>query len=349
MIPPSSADEQHLPTLDWSAYARAPWRQSLFALLRRVDARSDAPAALGRTLRPAEEPVRLCQPALLTFAAGELAAITPPAQGLPAQISLRNFGLLGPNGPLPLAFTEYAWQRQHQHNDPCLTAFINLLQHRLMTLFYRAWANGQPCCSADRGDDRRFEQFIASLAGTRWAHRGQRDRAVCYLAGHLSRHPRSADGLCQLLEYLLQRPVTLLANQFHWLPIAHDQRLYLGGPARSDSVGGFGCLGNAMADRQTSFTLRIGPLPWADYRQFLPPAAGNPPGEVLGLLMQWVRGYAGPEYRWSLEPALAADAYRSCLLDGHFALGHACWLGHNPQQAARHDLRYCPDTAQDEE
>ena len=53
------------------------------------------------------------------------------------------FGLFGANGPLPLHLTEYAYGRQLQAGDPSFARFADIIHHRFLGLFHRAWAQAQ--------------------------------------------------------------------------------------------------------------------------------------------------------------------------------------------------------------
>jgi type VI secretion system protein ImpH len=64
--------------------------------------------------------------------------------GAPPRLMQRIFGLLGPNGALPLHLTEYARERAQHHGDPTFQRFLDTLTHRFALLFYRAWAEAQP-------------------------------------------------------------------------------------------------------------------------------------------------------------------------------------------------------------
>ncbi len=79
------------------------------------------------------------------------------------RLQVRLFGLLGPNGPLPLHITEYARERLRHANDPTLSRFLDLFHHRFLTLFYRAWAQAQPHVNRDRPRDDRFAVYVGSL------------------------------------------------------------------------------------------------------------------------------------------------------------------------------------------
>ncbi len=74
-------------------------------------------------------------------------------------------GLFGPDGPLPLHLTEYARDRQRNHNDPTLQRFIDLFHHRGLSLFYRAWADVRPTVSFDRPQRDRFGHYVGALIG----------------------------------------------------------------------------------------------------------------------------------------------------------------------------------------
>ena len=113
------------------------WRFDFFAALRLLEcARPDAPR-LGKAARARQEPLRLGQEPQLTFAAGSLASFVPAAAAPPA-LSVLLFGLFGSGGPLPLHLTAYAIDRRRQSGDDTFINFCDLLQHRLIALFYRA-------------------------------------------------------------------------------------------------------------------------------------------------------------------------------------------------------------------
>ena len=63
------------------------------------------------------------------------------------------FGLLGVNGPMPLEFTDYVFQRSHNYYDQTWRRFLDIINHRFLTLFYRAWAENEQAVSFDRADD----------------------------------------------------------------------------------------------------------------------------------------------------------------------------------------------------
>ncbi|WP_434525895.1 type VI secretion system baseplate subunit TssG [Photorhabdus asymbiotica] len=332
----------------WDERAKTPWNFDLFQLLRRIDAQSGAPYSLGRSPLPRYEPLRLGQQPTLCFAPAEIASIEPCLDGTRYQININNFGLFGPNGPLPLHVTEFAWQRQKQHKDHALSAFFNLFQHRLITLFWRAWADAQPCLSFDRSDNRRFDRFFASFIGMEHisSYRLRQERTHHYMAGHLSRYPRNKEGLLCLLRYHFGLPVTLHENQFHWLAIARDEQLQLHNRHSGARLGCAARLGIAVADVQYAFCLELGPLSWSAYQRFLPASRfATSCCDDLQQLCDWVRGYVGLEYAWKLRITLDHQHYQGCSLGSPQSLGQNCWLGLNIHHRDRNDLCFSPDKA----
>ena len=92
-------------------------RAGLFAVLRQLEARSASRPRIGRARRPGQERLRLGQVPELDFAPAALARLDRSRAGVPC-LGVRFFGLLGPQGPMPLHLTEFVRERQHQHGDP---------------------------------------------------------------------------------------------------------------------------------------------------------------------------------------------------------------------------------------
>ena len=241
-----------------TALAQAPYRYDFYQALRRIECLHDA-RRLGTARRPADEPIRLGQEPDLAFAPASLAACELSRQGRPPRLQVRLFGLFGPNGPLPLHITEYARDRLRHHNDATLTRFLDLLHHRLLLLFYRAWAQAQPHVSYDRADSDGFGRYIGSFIGlgpTVFRDRDSvPDMAKLYHVGALMPQPRSADGLRAVLERFFGVSVSIEQFVGHWMPLGVNERTLLG---RTGAVLGRGAVAGARVwDRQHKFRIRI--------------------------------------------------------------------------------------------
>ena len=100
----------------------------------------------------------------LDFAPAAIAVLERTVAG-PPRLGVRFLGLLGPQGPMPLHFTEYVRDRLQHHGDRALAHFLDLFHHRLLSLFYRAWAQAQPVVHRDRPQDNRYAAWLRAAAG----------------------------------------------------------------------------------------------------------------------------------------------------------------------------------------
>jgi type VI secretion system ImpH/TssG family protein len=165
----------------FAALARAPGEYDFFQALRRIEAAFPEKPRLGEAARPADEPVRLGQEPSLAFPPASLASATAADGERAARVAVRFFGLFGPNGPLPLHLTEHAREQIRDDGDHGFSRFADIFHHRLLLLFYRAWAKSEPVRMRDRPDDDEFAQHLAALIGLALPTYGDRNlcRAFC--------------------------------------------------------------------------------------------------------------------------------------------------------------------------
>jgi type VI secretion system protein ImpH len=312
------------------AMAAAPWQFDYFHALRVIDAAHPHKPRLGTARRPQDEPVRLGQAPELSFAPASLHAVQPATAGRPPRIEVRFFGLFGPNGPLPLALTEHARERLLHHNDATFARFADLFHHRLLLLFYRAWAQAQPTVSLDRPAEDRFAERVGSLIGIGSATLRGRDAAPdharLFFAGLLSRQVRNADGLAALLSGWLRRPVRIEPFTGAWLALPPSERTRIGRavagrPNPSAKLGGGAVLGGMVWDRQHNFRVHIGPLDLAAFESLLPG------GSALPAVAALVQHYVGHEFGWDLKLTLAPDNAPRARLGRAGRLGWTSWCG----------------------
>ncbi|PWG63265.1 type VI secretion system baseplate subunit TssG [Sediminicurvatus halobius] len=298
-----------------------PYRYTLFAALRVVETAHPAMPRLGHSRRPAEDPVRIAQRPTLRFAPGEVTAFRP---GTPHRVECESFGLFGPNGPLPLHLTEYADERLRQERDPTFTEFVNAFQHRLATLFYRAWADARPTTQRDRPEQDRFADYVGSLIGTGTpalqGRDGAGDQARLCRAGRFAPAARSAEGLEDILTDYFGMPCRIEPFQPRWLEIPPGERLALGRDA-GNGLGRSANLGRRSWQCQFSFRIAIGPLTRTSFEGFLP---GGP---ALGDLVDLVRAYLGDELTWDVALSMRAEEAPPLRLARGARLGWTSWLG----------------------
>ena len=175
-----------------------PSRFDFFALLRRVDALRQQHPRTGQALRPRQEGLRLGQSPDLDFAPAALQQLQLRGDAAP-RLVVRFFGLLGPQGPMPLHFTEFVRERLHHHGDATLTHFLDVFHHRLLSLFYRAWAQAQPVVHLDRPHEDRYRAWLAACAGLPAASPALSPAALAFQAGWFAGTTRHPEALVKVL------------------------------------------------------------------------------------------------------------------------------------------------------
>ena len=326
------------------AIGRAPWKHDFFHALRWIDASHPDKPLLGTARRPLDEPVRLGQVADLSFAPSALHRVAPATAYSKARIEVRFFGFFGPNGPLPFHLTEYARERALHHGDSSFVRFADMFHHRLLLMFYRAWAQAQPLVALDRPGDDRFSAYVGSLIGEAGrsgsAHTGAAAapakraalsaHATLHFAGLLSRQVRNADGLATILSIYLGRTVRVEQFVGRWLELAPAERSRLGGVSlrRRDpsmQLGSGLALGKTVWDRQHNFRIHVDSLDAATFDSLLPGGKELPAVEAL------VAQYVGIEFAWDLQLQLPAEQVKPCLLGRAVQLGWTACIGSRPR------------------
>ncbi|CAN7472122.1 type VI secretion system baseplate subunit TssG [Pseudorhodoferax sp. LjRoot39] len=325
----------------------APWAHDFFALLRRLEALHPEAPRIGRALRPAQEPVRLGQEPELDFAPAPLASFAHEKDMPAPRLGVRFFGLLGPHGPMPLHLTEYVRERQRWRNDPTAARFLDIFHHRMLALFYRAWADAQPTVQHDRPAQDRFAAWLGAgfgHAGTAPLQGALPRQAQLFQAGLLGARSRHPEGLAKLLAQHFRVPVRIEEHVAHRLPIAPEDRSRLGHarnrPQRAAlpaaQLGRNANAGRAVHDRQFKFRVVLGPLTLAQYLGFLPGGPAWPP------LRDWIRQYAGLDLQWDVQLVLAQAELPEPRLGQRVPLGVVSWLGRQHPARDRGDLRLRP-------
>lgn len=302
-----------------------PYRFGFFQAVRRINCAFPDMAPTGEAFRPSDDPVRFSQTPYCSFAPSTLNDVSFDGHKGRARISQRFIGLFGPNGPLPTHLTEYARSRLRHDQDPSFARFADLFHHRIVSLFYRAWAQGQPTVQHDRPEKDRFAAYVASLVGVGMPSMKGLDemphQLKLHFAGHLSSLPRHARGLAEMLESFFSVKARIKEFVAHWLTIPQSDRLALGGGRGGiGRLGESAVLGERVWQRQDKFRVCLGPLTLTEYEAFLPE------GQHHGKLVSMVRNYLGIEMLWEVNLLLKGSDKPVTCLGKQGALGWTSWL-----------------------
>jgi type VI secretion system protein ImpH len=327
------------------------YRYDFFEALRWLEALHPDKPRLGTGLKASDDVVRLSQEPDLQFPASTLAACETGDASLP-RLAVNFFGLFGPNGPLPLHLTEYARERLRNHHDSTLARFADIFHHRMLSLFYRAWADTRPTVNYDRPDEDRFAFYIGSLMGLggQTFHRRDAfdDRGKFFYSGLFSGQTKSPDSLRAIVADVMSMPVRIEEFVGEWMEIQQSDHSRLGYIPELATLGQSTLLGAFVWGCQHKFRVVLGPLNLSQYLSLLPG------GSCLTILAAIVRNYIGDELVWDAQLILSKEEVPAELVLGtskqsshagaaaESRLGWSMWLGPRPSQEDADDLTLNP-------
>lgn len=307
-----------------------PARFSLFAALRLLEQSHAGQPRLGESRKATDDAIRLAQPPYLIFAPSEVESFDQQDGSRPV-LQQYTFGLFGPNGALPLHLTEFARERERQLEDPTVKDFVNTLQHRLASLFHRAWANSDPASNFDRPSQDRFLVYLGALIGIATEPARGRDDVVDYAklqrSGRFAPQCRSAEGLEAILADYFELPIRIQQFVGAWLDMPPDSYCRLGRKPDFARLGAGATLGGASWQCQHKFEIEIGPLGLDEFVDFLPGSRG------LRELRALAQMYTNDEWSWQVRLLLRDVAVPGMILGQAGQLGWTTWLGAKRVQA----------------
>lgn len=332
MAAPSGREDPHVALVPVE-YARVermlrsePWSFQFFQAVRWLQRMYPERQPVGRFVNPSREVVRFGAHASMAFPASQIQHIDWSA-GAPCMV-VNFMGLTGPLGVLPLYYTELVLQRLRA-KDPTVPAFFDLFNHRAISLFYKAWEKYRFNVSYERGERDRMSRYLLDFIGlgTHGLQKRQAvgDESLIFYSGLLALHPRSAASLTRILEDYFDVPVEVEQFVGAWYPLDQDNQcsLDLAGSC-SEQLGVGAVVGDEIWDQQSGVRIRLGPLPLAQYIEFLP---GGPAHEPLCAL---ARFFAGSELDFEVQLVLqrqeAPPAELGKLGDDGPRLGWSTWM-----------------------
>jgi type VI secretion system protein ImpH len=316
------------------------------------------------------EVVRFRALASLDFPASAIHSLVRPDDDTqPPSMTVNFMGLTGPSGVLPHHYTDLLMRLQRDGKGVekyALRDWFDLFNHRLISLFYRAWEKYRFYIPYERGEPAKLEPdtFTRSLfclvglglpslrnrLSVRTRDAGaERDRilariedlAVVYYGGLFAQRRRTAVGLEAILQDYFGFNVQV--RQFHgqWLLLETANQSRLGEDGHNTQLGVNVVAGERVWDVQSKFRVRIGPLRYAQFMDFLPDRAPVSQRKAFFLLCQMIRLYVGPEFDFDVQLILRADEVPGCRLATDEGvgprLGWNTWIGSQPRTRAAED------------
>jgi len=288
-------------------------------------------APVGGFGNPGDEAVRFVTATPVSFPPTEIAELEQGDDGAPPRMTVNFLGLTGPQGVLPLDYSLYTASRVRA-GDRALKDFLGLFDHRLISLFYRAWARSHaavgfqshPAGAESAAAPDSLTAELLSVVGMDTPGLAGRlpipDDSLLYYAGLLSMPTRPAAALEQLVADYFDVPCEVEQFVGAWYPLQPSAQTALGSGA--DVLGGGAVSGDEVWDQQARVRVRLGPLTRTRYDEFLP---GGGSHDALRAL---TRFFANDQFDFEIQLVLARDEAPACRLDADdpLPLGWCTWL-----------------------
>ncbi len=317
-----------------------PFRFEFFQAVRLLERLAPQRLPVGRQGSSGHEIVRFRVPATTAFPASSVSQIDAPTeQQQPAHMWVNFMGLTGPSGVLPRHYTELLIRRHIDFRGPeryVLQDWFDLFNHRLVSLFHRAWEKYRFWIPYERGEHLRetpdaFTQCLRSLiglgtpalhdrlqvsipalpksqpAGREIAPARIQDLSLLRYAGLLSQRPRSAVNLESLLADYFLVPVRVQQFQGQWLQLEDSDQSRLGSNEPMAMLGTGAIVGPRVWNVQGKFRVRLGPLSYEQFCAFFPDRNPTKARKAFFLLSQLVRLFAGPEFDFDIQLTLRRE------------------------------------------
>jgi type VI secretion system protein ImpH len=304
-----------------------PYRFDFFQAVRLLEWLDENREPVGREASAAREAVRFRTYQTLSFPSSqihELKRNENEQNGNPPEMTVAFMGLTGPLGVLPHHYTELMMERA-RYNDTALWAFLDIFNHRMISLFYRMWEKYRFPIAYERSELDRFTGYLFDIVGLGTAGlRGRlsfNDQALLLYGGLIAQQPHSASAIAAIVGDFFGvagRAVQLVGQ---WLKLGEDATK-LG--AANSQLGVSTIAGARIWDLQSKFRIRLGPVPLQQFKAFVPSGSAFRPLKDLLFFL------AGTEFDFDVQLLLKAEDVPHCSLgtdsDIGPRLGWTSWL-----------------------
>jgi type VI secretion system ImpH/TssG family protein len=313
-----------------------------WGLVRKLENQNPENPRFGHAKNPAYENVRFGQVPYLYLPASDIAEITEGRKaGIDATIFTYFMGLLGVNGPMPLEFTSYVYQRSFSHFDHTWRRFLDIIHHRMHILYYRAFAQNEQSISFDRPENDPIRNIIKSLTGLPIDMKfgdALNEKLMLSFSHNFSFTSRNREGLEDVLRRLLKTNVKV--NDFVVASYDIDPDNYaILGREKTSILGVNLQIGRKYFSSTHQFEIEIGPV---DYELFM--MVFSKPLTFINIPLQAIRLYLDRPLNYVCRIHFERGIVSSARLgfydtDLNLArtkwpaqLGYFCWIGNTDKE-----------------
>lgn len=286
------------------------YRYSFFKAVSLIENLFPHKKPIGKTLAPDEEAVRFSSKIGFVFPASEISKIEHRDKEMPVDMEVAFMGLIGPSGIMPHCYNEQAVERAY-YKDFGITAFYDMFNHRLISLFYLAWKKHKLSATYPSDAKDKISSCFLNLAGlgtpmlTEMLNIPDKSM-VYYYSGLLSRRSPSTVAIESAVGYFADTPVKVQQFIEQLLPISHEDQTQIG---RANSQLGIDTIcGNHFYANNSKFRVNMGPMEYNNFQRLLPT------GDMFGSAFTLVRYMVGMEYEFDIRLMLKREEVPVCML-----------------------------------
>ncbi len=320
-------------------FAQEPYCYDFFQAVRLLERSFPSRVGVGRDANPRQEVVRFNSHVSLNFPPSQINKLvfqtdnqsiekttsekTVPEK--PPQMSVAFMGMAGVSGVLPIPYTELLIERR-RYKDKTLADFLDIFNHRMISLFYRAWEKYRFPVVYERGSEDYFTSYLFDTIGMGTKGLQQRlsfsDKALLLYGGLIGQKPHSASALAAILSDFFHIPAKIESFTGQWLKLDSESITKLG--QENSRLGQDTIVGSKVWDQQSKFRLLFGPLNFQRFKEFLPTGSAYQPTIDLTRLL------VGQELDFDEQLVLKNTEVPTCKLTNNkqqgMLLGWTTWL-----------------------
>jgi type VI secretion system protein ImpH len=214
--------------------------------------------------------------------------------------------------------------------DRTMRDFLDIFNHRVISLFYQAWEKYRGHVAYERGERDRLSRAILSFTGLDTPGLEDRqlpvkDETFAFFCGLFSMQTRSAVALEQIVSDYFDVPAEVTQFVGVWRELEPADRCAMEGRIEfSDQLGQGAISGDEIWDRQSRARLTLGPLTAKQYLSFLPV------GSAWDSLKAITRFFTNGEIEFEVQLVLKQGEVPRCELnpaaDSAPLLGWFSWI-----------------------
>jgi type VI secretion system protein ImpH len=301
-------------------------KEDFFALARQYErnyiaqqkSNNKSYSKIGEDGSPSEEAIRFKTVKSLGFSLDSIQCNESTSDGKTQYEFFVSFiGLLGSAGILPQHYIKMTLERI-KHGDFALAEFIGLFEHRLISLYYKAWAKYKFPVQYESADKEGGDNFSVALKSFSGFNHGE--AVQLYYSGHFAKNTRPHTNLQSIIAELLTAKVSIKMMQGRWLPIRKKDRCVSGVRGRNHQLGSGVILGSRYWDIQSKIVIQVSEITMDQYLQL------KTESPIYQRLSNLINAYVPVHISVCLEFQVKTYRHQLSTIGNGFQLSQNAWL-----------------------